>query len=157
MYPLRLLVEAKCNQKKVSVPVIRNAVGVIKDISENYFTYDAGSNAEGFKYRRYNYHAAVYSANGFTKVAQQYAIAHQVFLIDYFGVSAMSPVIEAIRQIELVDFSAEEARSIGRLRHWLVASLGTFTGDDELAVPPQNSICPDRVASHGEPGRPYYS
>ena len=27
----------------------------------------------------------------------------------------------------------------------------------ETPVPPQNSICPDRVASHGEPGRPYYS
>ena len=39
MYPLRLVVEAKCLNKKVGLSVVRNSVGVIKDISENYFTY----------------------------------------------------------------------------------------------------------------------
>ena len=41
MYPLRLLVEAKCYQKKsqVEIGIVRNSVGVFKDIDENFFSY----------------------------------------------------------------------------------------------------------------------
>src|SRR6478609_3069628 len=45
MYPLRLLVEAKCYRGRypVQIGVVRNAVGVHKDISENYFTYTSAT------------------------------------------------------------------------------------------------------------------
>lgn len=88
IYPIRLIVEAKAylpisyTNGHVGLPIIRNAVGVLKDINENYFSHSV--QYEELKYRRFNYSYAVFSLNGFTKNAQRYAIAHQIFLIQYY-------------------------------------------------------------------------
>lgn len=52
MYPIRLLAEAKCHKKPVSLPYVSNFVGAIKDISENYFE-DKMSRDEMLAYKRY--------------------------------------------------------------------------------------------------------
>jgi len=96
MYPLHLMVEAKCYaaDRPVGVEVARNSVGVLKDISENYFTYTR--RGETFRGPRYNYTAAIFSTSGFTQGAVEYAVAHQVFLIQYENVPAIQPLIDAI-------------------------------------------------------------
>lgn len=97
MYPLRLMVEAKCYQahRSVGVEVARNAVGVLKDISENYFTVPS-MRGSSLQVQRYNYHSAIFSTSGFTSGAVEYSIAHQVFLIQYENVPIIQPLIDAI-------------------------------------------------------------
>lgn len=108
MYPLRLLVEAKCYQKKspVGIDVVRNSVGVLKDIDENFFSYRLSGDAheESARGARFNYRTAIFSSSGYTKPALRYAIAHQVYLIQYKDVSLMGSVINgllALRKIHL--------------------------------------------------------
>jgi hypothetical protein len=97
MYPLQLMVEAKCysSHRPVGIEVPRNAVGVLKDISENFFTVRSRSGSS-FQAVRYNYAAAIFSTSGFTRGSIEYAIAHQVFLIQYEDVPAIQPLIDAI-------------------------------------------------------------
>ncbi len=100
MYPLRLMVEAKCYQKHrtVGIEVVRNAVGVLKDISENYFSVPSGG--ADVQVSRFNYHSAIFSTSGYTSGAIDYALAHQVFLIQYENVPVIRPLIDAIMQFD---------------------------------------------------------
>lgn len=101
MYPLRLMVEAKCYKKDrpVGIDVARNAVGVLKDISENYFSMTRRGGSE-IQIPRFNYHSAIFSTSGFTSGAAEYALAHQVFLIQYENVPVIQPLIDAIMQFD---------------------------------------------------------
>lgn len=101
MYPLRLTVEAKCYQRHrpVGVEVARNAVGVLKDISENYFTVSGGRIAD-VQVPCYNYHSAIFSTSGYTSGAIEYALAHQIFLIQYENVPVIRPLIDAIMRLD---------------------------------------------------------
>jgi len=92
IYPIRLIVEAKAYKRPVGITVTRNAVGVLKDVNENYFSY---STIPGVKLRRFNYAYAIFSLNGFTRNAQRYAIAHQIFLIQYY----FNPLFKEIRRL----------------------------------------------------------
>lgn len=100
MFPLRLLVEAKCYPKnKVGIPIVRNSVGVHKDVSENYFTkYRLSGHQSAI---RFNYQSAIFSASGYTKPAIDYAVAHQIFLIDYKEIPVIAPAIQAIKSLEV--------------------------------------------------------
>jgi len=92
IYPIRLIVEAKAYKRPVGIAVIRNAVGVLKDVNENYFSYFP---IPELKLKRFNYAYAVFSLSGFTRNAQRYAIAHQIFLIQYH----FNPLFEEIRRL----------------------------------------------------------
>lgn len=108
MYPLRLMVEAKCyaRTRPVGIEVARSAVGVLKDISENYFTYSsAGAPGDDVQAPRFNYHSAVFSTSGYTAGAQRYAIAHQVFLIQYQRIRLLEPIVDALLGLENAHFS----------------------------------------------------
>lgn len=96
MYPLQLMLEAKCyaSHRPVGVEVPRNCVGVLKDISENYFTYSGRGNE--IRGPRYNYTAAIFSTSGYTQRAVEYSVAHQVFLIQYENVRAIQPLVDSI-------------------------------------------------------------
>lgn len=99
MYPLRLMVEAKCYAKDrpVGIEVARNAVGVLKDISENYFIHQSTTDKKDtLKLQRFNYQSAIFSTSGFTGGAERYAIAHQIFLIQYQNVWVLRPVVDAL-------------------------------------------------------------
>jgi hypothetical protein len=103
MYPLRLMVEAKCyaRGRPVGIEVTRNAVGVLKDISENYFTYQPlDPRQPAVQIARFNYHSAIFSTSGYTAGAQRYAIAHQIFLIQYESVSLLEPVINGLLALQ---------------------------------------------------------
>ncbi len=123
MYPLRLIVEAKCysSHRPVGVEIPRNSVGVLKDISENYFTLRGR-----FQYLqapRYNYAAAIFSTSGFTQGAVEYAIAHQVFLIQYENVPAVKPLIDAIFQFDETCVSISGQQAIKAARRYFRGSL----------------------------------
>jgi hypothetical protein len=116
MYPLHLMVEAKCyaSHRPVGVEVARNSVGVLKDISENYFTFTR----EGGTFRgpRYNYTAAIFSTSGYTQGAVEYAVAHQVFLIQYENVAAIQPLIDSILAFdeECINLRGQQAIAAAR-------------------------------------------
>lgn len=112
MYPLRLILEAKCykNSRPVGIGIVRNSVGVLKDITENYFTFTAQNN--DLKFQRYNYHSAVFSTSGYTKGAQNYALAHQVFLIQYENIRLMQPISNALLAISDDYFVVDNVRDI---------------------------------------------
>lgn len=91
----RLLVEAKFyDQHPTSLPVVRNTVGVIKDVSEFWVPGRPGRPLR----RRYHYQAAIFSATRFTSDAERYAYAHDVFLLPLEGNRFLRTLLDAIRE-----------------------------------------------------------
>lgn len=75
--PLRLLCEAKYRlNTPVGIEIIRNAVGVRKDVDE-YFRPSGSKNEY-----RHHYQYVVVSSTGFTANAQKYAFAQDIYLLD---------------------------------------------------------------------------
>lgn len=105
MYPLRLMVEAKCykSDRKVGIEIPRNSLGVLRDIQENYFTIDRGGDT-GLQIQRFNYHSAIFSTSQYTSGAQNFAVAHQIFLITYEQVPIMKPIADTLLTISEQDF-----------------------------------------------------
>lgn len=105
MYPLRLMVEAKCyrGDRRIGIEVVRNSVGVHKDISENYFSPRLPG-PDYIQGPRFNYLSAIASTSGFTKNAQRYAIAHQIFLIQYKDLPMFRPISEGLLGLDEAHF-----------------------------------------------------
>ncbi|GBO55016.1 hypothetical protein APA_3067 [Pseudanabaena sp. lw0831] len=112
LYPIRLGLEAKANfptprsNGRVGIEVIRNAVGVVKDLNENYFS----DREQTFKLKRYNYVYSIFSLFGFTENAQRYAIDHQIYLIQYYHNRLFENIKTLLRQLE-----GTNARQISQL------------------------------------------
>jgi hypothetical protein len=124
MYPLRLLVEAKCytRSRRVGIETVRNAVGVLKDISENYVSINEGRDSDGGKGPRFNYLSAIFSTSGYTANSVRYAIAHQIFLIQYQKIGIFAPITDALlslskAHIELSVLRGNEAEVMWRIRN----------------------------------------
>jgi hypothetical protein len=99
----RLILEAKCYWSAVHLPVIRNAVGVLTDISE-YWSLSGSptsksSSQQAIPRRSYHYQCAVISTSGFTREAQNYAFAHDIFLISLAHASYFQAVRQTLRAI----------------------------------------------------------
>lgn len=100
-YPQRLLVEAKFyTSEKVGLPIVRNAVGVHKDVQEQWVASDGFGQIRN----RYSYQYAIFSASGYTTVAEEYAYAQDVYLIQLASSLHFRPIIKAIGAIEQNDF-----------------------------------------------------
>lgn len=80
-YPLRLLGEVKFYKSHLSKEHIREYIGVIKDIQENYFVAD-GVNPRDFYPRKMEI-GVYFSANGFQEEAEKLAYAHGIKTISY--------------------------------------------------------------------------
>jgi hypothetical protein len=78
--PLRIFVEAKYRSGKADLRDVRNGHGVVHDVNEQYATATAG--ARSVPMRRHHYRYTLFSSAGFTRPAQQYALAQQISLID---------------------------------------------------------------------------
>ncbi len=81
-FPIRLFVEAKCRGGKTGIAEVRNAVGIVNDLNQNYAPMQEGSKT---LIKRYSYHYALFSTSGFSIPAIDYAMAHQISLIDVSG------------------------------------------------------------------------
>jgi hypothetical protein len=93
IYPIRLFSEAKYYDKKVGLPTIRNFVGVIKDISENYFVTTKKEYSTPF---RHTDAGCIFSVSMFTDTAQKYAWAQNIFLFSFSDLPLMDGIINSI-------------------------------------------------------------
>ncbi|MEZ9744147.1 hypothetical protein AB4320_05590 [Vibrio splendidus] len=128
-YPLRLLVEAKYyTTKKVGVDVVRNSVGVHKDLSENYFSITHGSARKSGI--RFNYQSAIFSVSGYTRRAVEYAVAHQIFLIEYKNIALIEPIISGIGRLEESSFTEDGISNLTVIRQHFLRLLN---GDNAIS------------------------
>ncbi|MGW1728675.1 hypothetical protein ACWCQK_38085 [Streptomyces sp. NPDC002306] len=80
--PVRLFVEAKyLTTTPVQLPTVRNGHGVIHDVNEAETT-TLTAPGTGRPRTRYRYSYAIFSTSGFSPAAQDYALAHQISLVD---------------------------------------------------------------------------
>ncbi|MEU8331607.1 hypothetical protein [Micromonospora sp. NPDC048839] len=93
--PVRLFVEAKNRGSKVGLSEVRNAHGVIDDVNQQYSTELSTSYRHPL--RRYQYRYALFSAAGFKREAQSYALAQQISLVDLSG-PAFEPLIATVER-----------------------------------------------------------
>lgn len=100
-HPQRLLLEAKFYKKPIGIEVARNAIGVLKDVSEFWVTRHGAPGTR--PHRRYHYQYALFSASGYTKPAQSYAFAQDVYLIELQDNWAVRPILDAIQQLSVRD------------------------------------------------------
>jgi len=94
VYPIRLLCEAKCWNIPVGLPAVRNFVGVVKDIAENYFVEDNQDIDKRMFSKRHTDCGAIFSVSGFTYPAQRYAYAQGIFLVSYES----NPIVDELRR-----------------------------------------------------------
>lgn len=92
-YPIRLIAEAKCYEKTIGIHQIRSFFGVITDISENYFVKRGATDSN----TRYSDTGCFFSANSFTLKSQNFAWAHNIFLVSFSGIRQMNAIIKNIR------------------------------------------------------------
>ncbi|WP_157488770.1 hypothetical protein [Pseudofrankia sp. DC12] len=136
--PVRLFVEAKFLKARVDLATVRNGHGVVHDVNENLVVTSprrktGGPVAKGTGARRirarYRYSYAVFSTSGFTADALNYALAHQISLVD-LSVPAFEPLRAAIyraaQEIRLVarTLPAGEVPALRRVRTYLREILG---------------------------------
>jgi hypothetical protein len=87
----RLLIEAKFLGQKVGLGVIRNAAGVVKDVSEYWVPVKSAKDQ-----KRYHYMYGVFSKSDFSSYAQEYAFAHDIYLLPLEKNRFFKPIIDAI-------------------------------------------------------------
>ncbi|MFE5257967.1 hypothetical protein [Streptomyces coelicoflavus] len=80
--PIRLFAEAKFTHPKVGLPTVRNGHGIVHDLNENVVTTWGNGSGPHRPRARYHYSYAIFSTSGFTQDAQEFALAHQISLID---------------------------------------------------------------------------
>jgi hypothetical protein len=121
-HPQRLLLEAKFhnnNKNKTGIEVVRNSVGVLKDVSE----YWVSRNKVPPK-ARYHYQYAIFSTSGYTSPAQKYAYAQDIYLIPLYKSTFFQPILNAIHEFEpYFDTQAVPKQFLTRLRSTIRNSL----------------------------------
>lgn len=115
--PARLLVEAKFKDSAVGIEIVRNAVGVLKDVSEYWVSPSTPgrgrARARPSQQPRYHYQYALLASSGFTENAQRYAVAHDVYLIPFERAGFFQPVMAAIRACAPNDGATDRRRGVG--------------------------------------------
>lgn len=105
-YQLRLLVEAKCWQEPIGPAVVREHIGRMKDISENYFVGREETLRDKSR-RRFTDVGAIFSTSHFRPRARQLAYAQGVYLMP---VPTLKSHVAAISEImDNRDIPREEA------------------------------------------------
>jgi hypothetical protein len=161
-YPIRLFVEAKFWGDKVGLLEARNALGVVNDVNEFYTPRGQAADALATTCR-YHYRYALFSASGFTKDAQTFALAQQISLIDLQGPS-FSSLLDTVRATATALLAAARAAGqtrfpTGQTRTALRLALGTRPPTTP-AIPPsstaeeqayQLALTAQKVSSEPEP------
>lgn len=101
VYPIRLLSEAKCySRKAIGIDIVRNFVGVVKDISENYSVEQTPDIESRF---RFTDCACIFSTTEFTRDAQDYAYAQGVYLVLMKGLHPLIKLLSEQTRQERLD------------------------------------------------------
>jgi hypothetical protein len=126
-HPIRLFVEAKHLRSRVEIDDLREALGVLQDVNSRYVT---NKSAASVMARRYLYRFAFFSASGFSSEATNYALAHEISLVDLSGKGFETLLLAIEQTAEQINQSLPGARiatvgQIAMLRATLRAMLGT--------------------------------
>lgn len=97
IYPIRLLGEVKYHSKKISKDFIREEIGKMKDIQENYFVNNALTSEMRAKRRLEVF--AFFSASGFNESAERLAYAHGIKTISYENNKCVKDIVRFIRPL----------------------------------------------------------
>ncbi len=97
-YPLRLLGEVKFHKKPLDKKYIREYIGVIKDIQENYFVADS-VNLKDLCSRKMEI-GVYFSASGFQEEAEKLAYAHGIKTISYVNTYLIENIKNLIIEFE---------------------------------------------------------
>lgn len=148
-YPQRLLVEAKCYEtRSVSLDLIRNAVGVLKDVSE----YWASPRSSWPQKNRYHYQFALFSTAAFTREAQRYAYAHDIHLLPLAGSSFFAPIVQEIKATVSRIEQVQPLRTDGSLTR---SGVGTSLKASELRGIVRGALQPSAFPSRFPEHRRY--
>lgn len=127
--PVRLFVEAKYRDRPTGLADVRNAHGVIDDVNQHYARRGRRS-----PLRRHDYRYSLFSTSGFSRNAQEYALAQQLSLVDLSG-----PAFHGLRtlvhrtSVTLHDLGSAQGPIVfptGLVRTALRLGLGTWSADD---------------------------
>ncbi|MFE2261051.1 hypothetical protein [Streptomyces griseosporeus] len=109
--PIRLFAEAKFTRPKVGLATVRNGHGVVHDLNENVVA-TLGNGAGPHRPRvRYHYSYAIFSTSGFTQDAQEFALAHQLSLID-LSVPDFRPLRDLVQSAAKAVYDAAKSMAI---------------------------------------------
>lgn len=95
IFPLRIIFQYKYYAKnKVELMHVRDFGGIIADISETNYAIqgDMGNICD-----RYNYTGCYFSATAFSREAQEYAWAHNIFMVSLERIGVMQPILKKDR------------------------------------------------------------
>ena len=95
---IRLLAEVKFFKGKIEKNLIREYIGVLKDIQENYFVKD-GINISLLG-NRFTELGVYFSASGFTDASERLAFAHNIKTVSYENVEVIGTIISDILNLE---------------------------------------------------------
>lgn len=109
LYPIRLLGEVKFKNKAIQKQHIREFIGVIKDIQENYFVRNPDM-IEDFSISRRLDIGVYFSASGFSTEAENLAYAHGIKTISYDNNVVMEDIKHAINELEAQDINYNEIK-----------------------------------------------
>ena len=102
IYPVRLIAEAKWykDNRKIGLGSMRDFVGLMKDISENYFVQSTNGRRVRPKLEdRYTDAGAYFSVSGFSSDAQDFAWAHGIYLISFGMNTIFRPLINRAKAL----------------------------------------------------------
>lgn len=128
----RLLIEAKFKSSKTGIEIVRNATGVHKDVSE-YWVVDNATGTRIAK-KRFHYLYAIFSKEPFTKPAQDYAYAQDIFLLPLKKNTLFQPIIRAIDDVSFDGF--DEKPKLSAVRDYIRGRLFDvpYYGEDDVYV-----------------------
>lgn len=95
--PVRLFVEAKNRVSRTGIDAVRNGYGVVCDVNQ---FQPASARGPHWNRRGFHYRYSLFSTSGFTPLAQTFAVAHQISLIDLSG-SSFSSLRRAVERFSV--------------------------------------------------------
>lgn len=129
-YPIRLFVEAKFRDTPTGLRVVRNAVGVVLDINQKHKTIEGTDRPA----QQYHYAYSLFSTSGFTRTAQDMALAHQISLVDLSGSEYESLRNSIDAASERISSNGRRRRLVKNLRMVLREGLETASFDHDTNV-----------------------
>lgn len=128
IYPLRLLTEMKFLNKAVYKKHMREFLGVVKDITENYFIDSKRSSNQD----RFTDVGTFFSANGFHKEAVNLGFAHGIRTISYLNNKIVCDIKNDIDQLVSAGFPSKSLINGKRRLASFKENLYTFLSNTRI-------------------------
>ena len=141
--PVRLFAEAKNRAPRTGLDAVRNALGVVSDV--NQFQPPTAPRVGWRGDPTYHYRYSLFSTSGFTGPAQDFAMAHQISLIDLSGpsfaslrlaVEIFAAAVQSVAVRENLDVFP-----VGQMRAALRVALGTERSNG-ASMDPSTGVLP---------------